>query len=134
MTALPRTFDPVDADPRAFRDALGRFATGVTDEFPKSVTIDLEMTQTINMVRLGVPEIGSTKKVQIAIGEDGKSWNVVGSHEFELGKAQRAVVGFDAVDARYVRLIYVDHYDQESGGFNNTFGFTSEVEVYHAAP
>ena len=30
MTALPRSFDPATDDPRAFRDALGRFATGVT--------------------------------------------------------------------------------------------------------
>lgn len=30
MTALPQTFDPASADPRAFRDALGRFGTGIT--------------------------------------------------------------------------------------------------------
>ena len=30
MTAQPLSFDPAEADPRAFRDALGRFATGVT--------------------------------------------------------------------------------------------------------
>lgn len=30
MTAMPHTFDPAEADPRSFRDALGRFATGVT--------------------------------------------------------------------------------------------------------
>lgn len=30
MTALPQTFDPAKADPRDFRDALGRYGTGVT--------------------------------------------------------------------------------------------------------
>lgn len=30
MTALPHSFDPAKADPRDFRDALGRFGTGVT--------------------------------------------------------------------------------------------------------
>lgn len=30
MTAMPHSFDPAEADPRSFRDALGRFATGVT--------------------------------------------------------------------------------------------------------
>lgn len=30
MNALPQSFDPADTDTRAFRDALGRFATGVT--------------------------------------------------------------------------------------------------------
>ena len=30
MTAMPHSFDPTEADPRAFRDALGRFGTGVT--------------------------------------------------------------------------------------------------------
>jgi flavin reductase (DIM6/NTAB) family NADH-FMN oxidoreductase RutF len=30
MTALPRSFDPATAESGAFREALGRFATGVT--------------------------------------------------------------------------------------------------------
>lgn len=30
MNALPQSFDPAEADPRAFREALGRFGTGVT--------------------------------------------------------------------------------------------------------
>ncbi len=30
VTDAPFQFDPADADPRAFRDALGQFATGVT--------------------------------------------------------------------------------------------------------
>ena len=30
MNALPQSFDPATADPRAFREALGRFGTGVT--------------------------------------------------------------------------------------------------------
>jgi flavin reductase (DIM6/NTAB) family NADH-FMN oxidoreductase RutF len=30
MTAMPKSFDPTQADPRDFRDALGRFGTGVT--------------------------------------------------------------------------------------------------------
>ncbi len=30
MNAQPQSFDPAEADPRAFREALGRFGTGVT--------------------------------------------------------------------------------------------------------
>ncbi len=30
MTMQPKSFDPATADPRAFREALGRFGTGVT--------------------------------------------------------------------------------------------------------
>jgi flavin reductase (DIM6/NTAB) family NADH-FMN oxidoreductase RutF len=30
MTVMPHSFDPAEADSRAFRDALGRFTTGVT--------------------------------------------------------------------------------------------------------
>ncbi|APX22269.1 MAG: flavin reductase [Rhodobacteraceae bacterium] len=30
MSDLPASFDPATADPKAFRDALGRFVTGVT--------------------------------------------------------------------------------------------------------
>ncbi|APZ53304.1 flavin reductase family protein [Salipiger abyssi] len=30
MSETPQSFDPAETDPRAFRDALGRFVTGVT--------------------------------------------------------------------------------------------------------
>ncbi|EMI18702.1 protein containing Coagulation factor 5/8 type [Rhodopirellula maiorica SM1] len=108
------------------------FATGVSDEFPKSVTIDLKKTQTINLVRFGVPEVGSTKTVAISVSEDGKTFQQVGSHSFGQGKAERAVIEFDDSTARFVRLTYLDHHSSLVGGYNNTFAFTSEVEVYRA--
>ena len=30
MSQIPQSFDPAGADPRAFRNALGQFVTGVT--------------------------------------------------------------------------------------------------------
>ncbi|WP_372721613.1 sialate O-acetylesterase [Novipirellula sp.] len=108
------------------------FATGVSDEFPKSVTIDLKKTQPINLVRFGVPDVGSTKTVAISLSEDGKTFQEVGTHSFGQGKAERAVVAFADTTARFVRLTYLDHHSGLAGGYNNTFAFTSEVEVYRA--
>jgi sialate O-acetylesterase len=108
------------------------FATGISDSFPKHVTIDLKKSTTINQVRLGVPNIGSTKTVGVSISADGKEFKEVGSQTFELGKAERRSIVFPDSSAQYVRLTYKDHYSEERGGYSKFFGFTSEVEVYRS--
>lgn len=107
------------------------FATGIADAFPKSVTIDLKKAQEINLIRYGVPNIGSTKTVAVEIG-DGKSFAEVGSHSFGQGKAERATASFKPVSARYVRLTFKDYHQAETGNYSKFFGFLSEVEVYHS--
>ena len=106
------------------------FASSNTDQFPKHVTIDLKQLRTLNLVRLGTPDIGSTKTVAISISTDGKTFREVGKHVFALGKAEQAAVTFPDSEARHLRLTYVDHHAQAVGGFPNTFGFTTEVEAY----
>ena len=106
------------------------FASSNTDQFPKHVTIDLKQLRTLNLVRLGTPDIGSTKTVAISISTDGKTFREVGKHVFALGKAEQAAVTFPDSEARHLKLTYLDHHAQEVGGFPNTFGFTTEVEAY----
>lgn len=106
------------------------FATGNSDSFPKHVTIDLKEPRTLNLVRLGTPDIGSTKTVTISVSADGKTFREVGKHVFAPGKAEQAAVAFPDSEARHLRLTYLDHHAQSFGGFPNTFGFTTEVEAY----
>lgn len=106
------------------------FATGLADNFPKHVTIDLKKATEVNMVRFGVPNIGSTKTVAVSISADGKSFTEVGSHAFGQGKAERAAASFDTTAARYVRLTFKDYHASETAGYSKFFGFISEVEVY----
>jgi sialate O-acetylesterase len=106
------------------------YATGNSDTFPKHVTIDLKQPQTVNLIRLGSPEIGSTKTVAVSISTDGKTFREVGKHAFTLAKAERAALPFPDAEARYIRLTYVDHHAQQAGNFPNVFAFTTEVEAY----
>jgi sialate O-acetylesterase len=107
------------------------FATGISEVFPKHVTIDLKKAQPINQVRYGVPDIGSTKTLAVSISEDGKQFKEVGSHQFGQRKAERAAVVFPTAPVRYVRLIYKDYHADQVGSYSKYFGFTSEVEVYN---
>lgn len=106
------------------------FATGISDSFPKHVTIELKQPTDINMVRYGVPNIGSTKTVSVSISVDGKNFSEVGSHAFGQGKAQRAAAVFNATSTRFVRLTFKDFHAAEIGSYSKFFGFLSEVEVY----
>jgi sialate O-acetylesterase len=106
------------------------YATSNTEQFPKHVTIDLKQARTINLVSLGVPEIGSTKTVAVSISSDGREFREVGKHVFDLGKASRAGISFPDAEARYIRLTYLDHHAKMAGNFPNSFAFTSEVEAY----
>lgn len=108
------------------------YATSNTDQFPKHVTVDLKKPQAINLIRVAVPEIGSTKTVAVSISTDGKTFREVGKHAYALGKAENAAYPFPEMEARYVRVTYLDHHAQLAGNFPNTFAFTSEVEVFRA--
>lgn len=106
------------------------FATGNAPAFPKQVTIDLKQPRELNLVRLGAPEIGSTKTVAVSLSMDGQSFQEVGRHLFPLGRASQAAISFADTSARFVRLTYVDQHTQQAGGFPQSFAFTTEVEAY----
>ena len=109
-------------------DASTCYATSESPDFPKNVTVDLGAVHPFMTVVLEVPSFGSTKTIEVSVSADNSAFTPFGSHVFQLGDAQRAVIGGKA-DARYVRLTYPDHY-AESRGYVPTFVFTSELEVY----
>lgn len=106
------------------------YATNATGKFPKDVTIDLKQPRTLNLVLVGAPEIGSTKTISVSVSTDGKTFRDVGKHVFPFAKADRASFSFADTEARFIRVTYLDHYNELAGGFPNTFSFTSEVEAY----
>lgn len=105
------------------------FASGENDAFPKATTIDLGATQKVSRVRLGVPAFGSTKTITVSLSADGQNFTEVASHVFLLAVERRHTYSFAPVSARYVRLTYPDHY-QEEVGYHRNFVFTTEAEVY----
>jgi lysophospholipase L1-like esterase len=112
-------------------DAGHCFATNEADAFPKTATIDLEKAAMVGSVIVGTPQFGSTKTITVSVSADGKTFTEVGTHTFELKKAERFTFKFEPVNARYVRLTYLDHYP-DNNGYPNTFIFTTEAEVYPA--
>lgn len=106
------------------------FATSNSEQFPKHVTVDLKKPQSLNLIRVAVPEIGSTKTVAVSISTDGANFREVGRHIYPLGKAETAAYTFPEAEARYIRLTYLDHHSQLAGNFPNSFAFTSEVEAF----
>lgn len=135
----------VSSDPNVYGYGLGAltdgdwsgdghtFASGDKDAFPKTVTIDLGAVSPLTQVRVGLPDFGSTKTVTVLVSADGQTFKEVGSYLFPLATTRRHIYAFDAVPARYVRLLYPDHYGEEAG-FSKFFSFTTEVEAYGPRP
>jgi sialate O-acetylesterase len=137
--ALGKKIVSSDANPTAWNGGLTDgvwgnaagtcYATGNSAVFPKSVTIDLEKSQEIHAIFYGAPDIGSTKTVAIQISEDGTTFKEVKRTEFPVKQALRAQARFEPQTARFVRATFID-YHQARNGYEPSFGFLSEVEVY----
>jgi hypothetical protein len=114
-------------------DPVHLFATGDTDSFPKTATIDLQQTVKVGAVVIGVPPVGSTKTIQVSLSMDGSSFTQVGAFTFDQGKEERHIYAFAPTTARYVRLTYVDYYSTTIQ-YAPQFAFTEECEVYGKDP
>ena len=110
------------------------FATASGGEFPKHVTVDLEQPAPIEWVVTGVPPFGSTKTVQVWLSADGQAFTQVGSHLFAQKRQERHTFHFSPMQARYVRLVFPDHYEQNIGNQDPRMCFASEVEAYGPIP
>ncbi|WPJ94206.1 GDSL-type esterase/lipase family protein [Coraliomargarita algicola] len=108
------------------------FATNDASDFPKHVTVDLEEAAVVGHVVIGVPQFGSTRLVEIAISADGVDFTKVGRYTFSLRKKEKRLFDFDAQSARYVRLTYLDHYDEQVG-YTPSFAFTTDLQVFAAS-
>jgi len=107
------------------------FASGDKDTFPKTATIDLGNSSKVASILLGVPAFGATKTIEVQVSTDGTQFTSVGSHTFDEAKEARYTYSFPAVDARYIRLSYPDHY-KDGHGYSPLFSFTTECAVYAA--
>lgn len=105
------------------------YATSESQEFPKSVTIDLGTTETLHRIRYGTPPIGSTKTIAVSISEDGKTFTEVGRHDFPAKQATRTTAAFNPTKARYVRATFLANHPQQDN-YAASFGFLSELEAY----
>ncbi len=114
-------------------DGQHTFATDDTDTFPKTATVDLGAATTLGAIKVGVPPFGSTETVQVSVSTDNQKFTPVGSYVFSQLHEEKHVYKFAAIQARYVRLTYSDHYAAEAG-FSNKFAFTTEVEAYAPGP
>jgi len=114
-------------------DGKDCFATGRTDTFPKTVTIDLETPASVAYVMLGVPGFGATETIVASVSLDDQNFNEVGRYVFTQGKQENYLFSFPAAPARYVRLTYPDHYPRTINLSPLTV-YTVEAEVYADGP
>ncbi len=107
------------------------FATGRSPRFPKSVTLDLGKVYRVAAVRIGTPPFGSTRGVKIALSPKGGKFTVVASRVFPFGRAEKTVLRFEPVKARFVRVIFTGHYSKRKQ-YDPNYMFLTELEVYPA--
>jgi lysophospholipase L1-like esterase len=114
----------------SWRGSIGSvFATGGSHAFPKTVTVDLQASHTVVSVAVGVPHFGSTKTVRVSLSADQTNFQEVGTYVFSLRKEEKHLFSFAPTRARYVRLTYIDNYD-ESVIYPAGHAFTSELAAY----
>lgn len=105
------------------------YATGNTDTWPKTVTIELTGNKKVAAVRLGVPAFGSTLTVAISVSRNGKKFTDVGKTVFGQGAANRRTVRFESRFAKYVRLTFPDR-NPNRVVHDPRHLFVTEAEVY----
>jgi beta-glucosidase len=105
------------------------FATGASPDFPKTVTLDLESPATLGYISVGVPPFGATKTVAVSLSTDGTSYAEVGRYVFSPRKEEKHLFQFPPAVARYLRLTYLDHYD-ETINYPPPYTFTTDVGAY----
>ncbi|MFA6961892.1 MAG: GDSL-type esterase/lipase family protein [Opitutaceae bacterium] len=108
------------------------YATNDSSAFPKTVTVDLEAASKIGRIVVGVPGFGSTKTIEVSVSADGAQFTTVGRYGFSLKKEEKHLFAFEMVTARYVRLTYLDHHDEQAG-YPVNFAFTSDLQVFAPA-
>lgn len=141
--ALGKRYVSSDKNPSGWDDGLtdgiwnsekdNTYASGRSARFPKTVTIDLEETQRVAFVYVGVPNIGSTKTIEISLSDDGDDFKAVGKHDFQMEVENNHLYEFNPASARYVRLTFLGNHQKTSAAtkaYPKEYCFVSEVEVF----
>jgi sialate O-acetylesterase len=105
------------------------YATDPTENFPKTVTLDLGATQDVQTIVYGTPSVGATKTVAVSISEDGQNFTEVGRNDFPVKEAAKAEARFAPKKARFIRATFLAMHPKQDD-FGTGFAFLSEIEAY----
>lgn len=108
--------------------APGCFATGNGNEFPKTVTIDLQRPCTINRVAVHNSANGNTRGIVIYCSDDGLEYEKLREFIFPQNQALTLNHRFNDRPAQFVRVEFTNTWGGGLGGDNTIF--CREVEVF----
>ncbi len=108
--------------------APGCFATGNANQFPKSVTIDLQRPCNINRVTVHNSANGNTRAIVIYCSDDGQHYEQLREFIFPDGEALVLNHRFGDRPAQFVRIEFSNTWGGGLGGDNTIF--CREVEVF----
>ncbi len=108
--------------------APGCFATGNDDQFPKSVTIDLQRPCSINRVAVHNSANGNTRGIVISCSEDGADYEQLREFIFPQGEPLTLNHRFNDRPAQFVRVEFTNTWGGGLGGDNTIF--CREIEVF----
>jgi len=110
-------------------DESGAYATWTEEEYPKLTTIDLGASCQVGRVLLYNLTEGPTKNVVVSISADNQTFTEVGKHQFAQGDGAVYEAKFEPIQARYIRISFLDNYPVDFHG-NENFMVLREVEVF----
>jgi hypothetical protein len=113
----------VDSD-----SAPGCFATSNDNEFPKSVTIDLQRPCSINRVTVHNSANGNTRGIAIYCSEDGEDYELLREFIFPESDPLALNHRFNDRPAQFVRVEFTNTWGGGLGGDNTIF--CREIEVF----
>jgi len=108
--------------------APGCFATGNGDQFPKTVTINLQRPCSINRVAVHNSANGNTRGIVIYCSEDGENYEKLREFIFPQGDPLTLNHRFNDRPAQFVRVEFANTWGGGLGGDNTIF--CREVEVF----
>lgn len=108
----------------------GCFATGNEDDFPKTVTIDLQRPCSINRIAVHNSTNGNTRGLVISCSEDGVNFEEL--RQFIFPQAQPITLNhrFQDRPAQFVRIMFTNSWGGGLGGDYRIY--VREVEVFGA--
>ncbi len=108
--------------------APGCFATDDADDFPKTVTIDLQRPCNINRIAVHNSGNGNTRGIIISISEDGTDYEKLREFIFPQGEPITLNHRFNDRPAQFVRVEFTNTWGGGLGGDNTIF--CREIEVF----
>ncbi|MCM8528703.1 MAG: discoidin domain-containing protein, partial [Lentisphaeraceae bacterium] len=109
------------------------FASSKKENFPKYVTVDLENEFSINALRFGIPNRGSTRNISLQYSVDNNEYKTIMDFDFTQGLTDRYTAFFEEVKARYIRVRFNENFEKTLNRADNSHVFLTELEAYYLA-